>query len=374
MTMVRLPDRIILEPKPVIGWVLPLALSLDRIHPGYLRYLTTASALKRQCNFISLSLLDEHGPDYLASHFRSAGLIENCSSLDPAAQVARTLIVRRAADIIQTAGILGSAPSTALRVLHRIGDEPLSRSGYRALINLICDPQKERSTSLSGTFPVTECTLQAALQLPTPLVRPEVLTRLKSVEQIDELSAAFDLIFLLLPEEIQNNAWQSLAALGPSTSLKSWLRRLVEQIPRYPVSGPVSDDAETMLLSSPRLMADTGRRLQNCLATLLSQPLLNRYIYYLWKKPEAVIELRCLSKGFFVLKGVHTTGHGTVDAGTLVRIRDKFEATGRVLIGAEHAEARIANRGAKMLDVWDRGLPNFDDEDVVDLLDIEDAA
>jgi hypothetical protein len=207
-----------------------------------------------------------------------------------------------------------------------------------------------------------------------PLVRPEILTRLKSVEQIDQLSAAFDLLFPLLPEEARASAWQSLASLQPTASLKAWLRRLVEKIPRYPISGPLKDDDEAMLLSSPRMMADTGRRLQNCLATLISQPLLNRYVYYLWSKPEAVIELRCLSGGFFILKGVHTTGHGTVDAEAMMRIRVKFEATGKVLVGAEYAEARKANRAAKLLDVWTRGLPDLDDDDVIDLVNIEDAA
>jgi hypothetical protein len=374
--MVRLPDRIVLEPKPVIGWVLPLAIGLDRAHGGgYLRYLATASSSKRQTNFIALTILDGRGPDYLATQFRSAGLVGGYSGLDPSAQIARVLIARRAADIIRTDCIFGSASSTALRVLHRIGDEPLPRSGYRALIDLMCNPQHHaRAQSFGQECPVTETSLQAALKLPIPLVRTEILTRLKSVEQIDELSAAFDLIFPLLPEAIQNSAWQSLAALDPSTSLKSWLRRLVEQIPRYPVSGPVRDDAETTFLSSPRAMADTGRRLQNCLATLISQPLLNRYVYYLWSKPEAVIELRCLSRGYFVLKGVHTTGHGTVDAESLMRIRGKFEGTGRVLIGAEHAEARRANRGAKMLDAWTRGLPDLDDDEVIDLLNLEGAA
>jgi hypothetical protein len=373
--MVRLPDRIILKPKPVVGDVLPLALSFDRIHPGYLRYLTTASALKRQCNFISLSLLDEHGPEFVASHFRAAGLIENCSSLDPAAQVARALIMRRAADIIQTACIFGSASSTALRVLHRIGDEPLSRSGYRALIDLMSDPQhRARAQSFGQECPVTETSLQAALKLPIPLVRTEILTRLKSVEQIDELSAAFDLIFPLLPEEAQASAWQSLSSLQSTASLKAWLRRLVEKVPKYPVSGPLSDDAETMLLSSPQMMADTGRRLKNCLATLVVQPLLSRYVYYLWCNPSAVIELRCLSQGFFVLKSVHTTGHETVDAATMMQIRDKFERTGKVLVGAECAEATKANRAAKLLDVWTRGLPDFDDDEIIDLFNLEDAA
>jgi hypothetical protein len=374
--MVRLPDRTILEPKPVIGWVLPLAISLDRANGGgYLRYLTTASSLKRQTSFIALANLDEHGPDYLASQFRSAGLIESHSDLDPAAQIARVLIAARAVDICGCDCLFGAASSTALRVLHRIGSEPLSRSGYRALTNLMCNPQQnERARIFSQECPVTEITLQAALRLPVPLVRPEVLTRLKSVEQIDELSAAFDLLFPLLPEAAQASAWQSLASLQPTASLKAWLRRLIEKVPRYPISGPLSDDAEAMLLSSPQMMADTGRRLKNCLATLVVQPLLSRYVYYLWLNPSAVIELRCLSQGHFLLKGVHTSGHGTVDPGTLVLIREKFEASGRVLIGAEHAEARIANRGAKMLDVWDRGLPNFDDEDVVDLIDLEDAA
>jgi hypothetical protein len=375
MPMPRLPNHIVLEPKPVTGPLLTLTLGLDRSFPGYLRYLTTASALKRQVNFIVLTILDEYEIGYLASQFRSAGLVKSYSDLDPAAQVARVLIAARAVDICRCDFLFGAASSTALRVLHRIGSEPLSRSGYRALTNLMCNPQyNERARIFSHECPVTETSLQAALKLPIPLVRTEILTRHKSVEKIDELSAAFDLIFPLLPEVIQNNAWQSLAALNSSTSLKSWLRRLVENIPRYPVSGPLSDDAETTFLSSPRAMADTGRRLQNCLATLISHPLLNRSVYYFWRNPECIVELRCLSKGFFVLKDIHSRGHGTVDAETMLRIRTRFEATGRVLIGAEHAEATRANRAAKLLDVWTRGLPDFDDDEVIDLFNLEDTA
>jgi len=64
MPMPRLPDRIILEPKPVTGPLLAMALGLDRAQPGYFRYLTTASALKRQVNFIApvlVHLSEEHG-------------------------------------------------------------------------------------------------------------------------------------------------------------------------------------------------------------------------------------------------------------------------------------------------------------------------
>ncbi|MBL0404240.1 hypothetical protein JKG68_09700 [Microvirga aerilata] len=367
-------DKITLRPNPVTGPLLVTSLGLDRAHPGYLRYLTTASTLKRQANFVALMVLEDIGPDYLASRFRAVGLVDDTIASDCSAQIAQVLITARAQDICGCDVLFGTASSTALRVLHRIGNEPLSANGYRALIDLIFNPEhRERGRIFSQECPVSETTIKAALRLPILLVRPEVLTRLKSVEQIDELSAAFDLIFPLLPGAIQSDAWQSLEALSPSTSLRSWLRKLVEKIPRYPVSGPISDDAEMTFLSSPRAMADTGRRLQNCLATLLSQPLLNRYVYYLWHKPECVVELRCLSRGYFVLKGVHTTGHGTVDAVTLMHIRKKFESTGKVLVGAENAEARKANRAAKLLDVWGRGLPNLDDDEVFDLIDIEDT-
>ena len=60
--MTRLPDRIILEPKPVTGPLLAIALGLDRSYPGYLRYLTTASPLKRQTNFIALTILKDADP------------------------------------------------------------------------------------------------------------------------------------------------------------------------------------------------------------------------------------------------------------------------------------------------------------------------
>jgi hypothetical protein len=368
------PDKITLRPNPVTGPLLVSCLLLDRAHPGYLRYVTTASTLKRQVNFVALMVLEQNGPDYLASHFRAAGLFEDANTSDCLAQIAHVLIIARAQDICGCDVLFGTASSTALRVLHRIGNEPLSRIGYRTLIDLMCNSEyQERGRIFSQECPVSESTLQAALRLPISLVRPEVMTRLNSVEQIDQLSAAFNLIFPLLPEGIHQEVWQSLETLRPTTSLRKWLQRMVEKINAYPISGPLSDDAETTFLNSPRAMADTGRRLQNCLGTLISQPLLSRYVYYLWSKPEAVIELRCLSRGFFVLEGVHTTGHGAVDAGTLIRIRQKFESTGRVLVGAEYAEARKANKGAKLLDVWRGGLPNLDEEDVIALMDFEEA-
>jgi hypothetical protein len=187
---------------------------------------------------------------------------------------------------------------------------------------------------------------------------------------------AYNLIFPLLPEAMHPEVWQCLAALTPGTSLKRWLARIIEKVPTYPIRGPVSDDAEITLLSSPKAMRDAGLRLQNCLGTLIAQPLLQRSIYYLWNspEPEVAIELQCLSDGFFLLKGVHAKGNGAVDVEVLKRVRAKFQAAGKVLVGAESAQAKEINRCAKLLNVWDQALPDFDDDEIIDLLDVGDAA
>src|SRR5215210_5392268 len=128
--MLRLPDRIILEPKPVTGPLLAIALGLDCSYSGYLRYLMTASSLKRQTNFIALTILKECGPDYLASQFRAAGLIDDLSGSDASAYVARVLITARAQDICKSEALFGAASSTSISLLHRIGNGPLPPSAY----------------------------------------------------------------------------------------------------------------------------------------------------------------------------------------------------------------------------------------------------
>jgi hypothetical protein len=244
MPMPRLPNRIILEPKPVTGPLLAIALGLDRSYPGYLRYLTTASSLKRQTNFIALTILKERGPDYLASHFRAAGLIDDLSGSDPSAQIARVLIAARAQDICKSEALFGTDSSASFNLLHRIGNDPLPPSAYQSLIELMRNPKhRERARNFSQECPVFEASIDAALRLPLPLVRKEIICRLQSTERIDELIVAFDLIFSLLPETTHPEVRQSLESLLPERSLKRWLEKAIAKIPRFPIYGPVNDDA-----------------------------------------------------------------------------------------------------------------------------------
>ena len=121
-------------------------------------------------------------------------------------------------------------------------------------------------------------------------------------------------------------------------------------------------------------MREIGLRLQNCLGTKANESLLQRCLFYFWHDPEAVIELQCLSRGFFLIRGIHTKGHGAVDAEAMRRIRAKFESTGKVLVGAESAQATEINRCSKLLDVWNRELPDLHEDDLIDLMEIVDAA
>ncbi|MBL0403792.1 hypothetical protein JKG68_07440 [Microvirga aerilata] len=368
-------DKITLRPNPVTGPLLVTVLGLDRSYPGYLRYLTTASSLKRQTNFIALAILDERGSDYLASHFRAAGLTEGFSGSDSSAQVARVLITARAQDICRSEALFGANSCASGGVLHRIGNDPLSPSAYHSLIQLMRNTQhRDRARVLSQGCSVSDFTVAAALRLPLPLVRQEIISRVHAAERIDELIVAFNLMFPLVPEAAMPEVWQSLESLPPGRSLKRWLERVIDKVPRFPISGPVSDDGETTFLSSPRAMREAGLRLQNCLGTRINDSLLQRCIFYFWHDPEAIVELQCLSKGYFLVRGVHGKANGALDGDVLRKIRAKFEATGKVLVGAESAHAKEINRCSKLLDVWNRELPDLHDDEIMDLMEVEDAA
>src|SRR5688500_2734429 len=123
------------RPRPIDGWALSGLIELDEARPGTLRFLLSASALRRQAFFITSSLL-RNGVDEVASRLRP--LCADQPQPSPLAEVASVLATCRVRDIVRALygdveGLVGA--------LGRLGHDPLHPLAYRSLVSLLSDPQ-----------------------------------------------------------------------------------------------------------------------------------------------------------------------------------------------------------------------------------------
>jgi hypothetical protein len=210
--------------------------------------------------------------------------------------------------------------------------------------------------------------------VPPSLLRQEFICGLHSVEQIEQVRAALDLILALLPEPAHGELWQSLSSMSLSRSraLSKWLRRMIDKVPSFSMTPPMKDDSDVTFLSSPAAMHDCARRFSNCLKAKVPLVALQRNAYYEWHSPGAIIELKSLSRDFWLVDGIHGVRNGPVDAVTLQAIRAKLEVAG-ILVPAQFAHARHINRCASLLGVYDFGGPDLGEEDF-DLAQLEEVS
>jgi hypothetical protein len=362
-----------LNPQPVSGWVLPVALRFDRAAPGYLAYLLTSGTLRRQNSFLAMSVVEDKGEEFLATAFDAAGLANGCLSSNPLIQIAHCLINARAEAIWKA--ICSPEAAASVHLLHRVGNGPLSRPAYRGLIALMSRSElRDRGSLLSHDFPISEITIEAALSMPTDWMRPELISRIQSASQLSQLRCALDLVMSLIPHDRHVEVCQSLENLSPATPLGMWLVRLLERVPSFPVVGPLPDDEEVRLLNSPEALKEAGSRFRNCLKSKIPLVALGRVVYYEWLHSPHIVELQVLSRQQHLFIAVYAPKGQSVTADTLRTISAKFEKAG-ALVPAQFAEFRQINQCASLLGVYDWGNPDADeDDDIIDIAILEDAA
>lgn len=362
-----------LNPQPVTGWPLPVAIRLDRAAPGYLSYLLTSGTLKRQSNFLAMSVLEDKGEEFLANTFNTTGLATGCLNSTPLAQIVHVFINARAEAIWEA--ICGQEPAASVRLLHRIGNGPLSRPVYRGLIALMSRPElRDRGSLLSHDFSISEIAIEAALSMPTDWMRPELISRIQSASELSQLRCALDLVMSLVPTERHDEIWQSLENLSPATPLGMWLVRLLERVPSFPVVGPLPDDEEVRLLDSPEKLKEAGSRFRNCLKSKIPVVALSRAVFYEVLSSPHIVELQVLSRQHYLFRAVYAPKGQSVTADMLRTISAKFEKAG-TLVPAQFAEFRQINQCASLLSVYEYGNPDpGDDDNILDLSILEDIA
>jgi hypothetical protein len=358
----------------VKGWVLPVAIRIDCASAGYLRYLCSASALKRQTAFLTFAVLEKHSPEYVALRFRQAELPDCEPHLDAIVQIGNVLRTARARDICRA--LFGDTSSTLVSLLSRASHDAFPQHVYGHLIDLACRPEhRDRVELLRSGDKITKENVEVVLRLSPALLCREALVRLYSQKQADQLIAALELIRALHPTLADADILWSLRALSGATSLGNWAARWIDKAERFLITPPLLDDQDVTFLASPKAMREAGQgTFRNCLATKTLAVALGRAAYFAWRS-DAVVELEALSRGW-VMSGIHGPRNSRVDRALMRTIRTKFEAAG-VLVPARYAQAAAVNRCARLLPIYDFGCPDLGDEDdaeEIDLNELRDVA
>jgi hypothetical protein len=98
------------RPRPITGWALSKLVECDAVHPSTLRLALTASPLRRQAIFLTLSHLHFTSPESLAARLYPA---EAPASSDPLWAISTGLVTMRVRDLVQAlhpgvAGLMGA--------------------------------------------------------------------------------------------------------------------------------------------------------------------------------------------------------------------------------------------------------------------------
>jgi hypothetical protein len=329
------------------GWALDAAITLDEVSPGILRFVTTASVLRRQAVFAVLADVAHEGAEEIAARLRP--LLPDGSPLiaDHLAAISTVLMTRRVRDITQA--IYGPVEGL-VGILGRLGDKPLHPGTYRTIVSILSQPEhRTRAKVLRQMEKVAASAPSILLALQSPFILSSVAECFRSVEQVLEFRSAVDLIRRVVPQVTELELAKSIADLGPDARLDDWTIRWINKAECFLVAPPIQDDGELVGLRSAKALRDAGKRYSNCLATKVGPCAVGRYGYaeYL---PGAVIEMVSLSQGQWVLNGIYGPNNLPVDTAMAHRVYRKLQAAG-VLVPARVAHGKPWNAVARLMGI-----------------------
>jgi hypothetical protein len=344
------------RPRPFSGSYLETACLLDSAYPGFLNRLLHASDLRRAAIFAALAEVKLSSIEEVAARLRPISPPACHADLDAYAQIARALMIARAREI--TRAIYGGVPDGLLGLLARLGGDPLPDRGlYRLAHSLFADPQhRARSKLLCQTIgPLRAAKIEVAARLDPALLHPAVFERVADTERVEALHAALALIRAVVPEATDEALRFSLDGLSSTDrQLSVWIGRWLRRMTRLPVAPPIPEDDPDLRLVRGCDMVELGRRFQNCAATRLGYLALGTRAYLEWtgEGGPAVIELRGLSNGGFVVEDIRGIRNAEPGSALLARIQTKLATVG-VVSFTGLGQSPKANALKGLLDAYD---------------------
>lgn len=358
------------QPRPFGGFYLEVATKLDAACPGYLNRLLYASTLKRAIQFAVYAEIDFSQPEAMATRLRALAPDACYPGLDPVAQIARGLLALYPRDIARA--VFGTVPEGFLGLLGRLGADPLPEpADYRLAFDLFADPANKARAKLlrQKEGQISAKHLRIATSLDPVLVHQQAFERIRSDHQAETLNMAVGLIRQLHPALTDETLHASLDGLSPKDrELTDWVGTWLSKAEVVPMTSPFPANDPDLKLISPVRLAELGRRFRNCAASYASYLALGTHLVFEWIRPgqTAVIVLRSLSDGRWLIEQVRSDSNGVPDRETLLAIRTKLQAHGILRYGGA-AQAEITKRLAHFLslygleghgDLLDEGLPD----------------
>jgi len=362
------------HPRSFSGFYLEVASKLDAACPGYLNRVLCASNLKRAIQFAAYAEIDFLHPEMMAARLRALAP-DVCGAIDnPLAQIAHGLRALYPRSITQA--MYGSVPEGFIGVLGRLGPDPLpDPADYRLAFNLFADPANKARAKLlrQKNGQVSAKHLRVAARLAPPLVHQQVFERVRGEFAVESLNLALGLIQQLHPSVPDAVLQATLEGLSPKDrDLSEWVGTWLSKAEVVPMTSPFPAADPDLRLISPAKLAELGRRFRNCAASYAAYVSLGTHLVFEWTRPGqmAVIVLRSLSDGRWLIEQVRSESNDVPERETLLAIRAKLEHYSILHYGSS-GRAEITRRLANFLrlygleghgDLLDEGLPNpFED-------------
>ena len=239
-----------------------------------------------------------------------------------------------------------------------MGHQPFANPRlYRVLHDLFVTPvNRQRANVLRESGgPLNQTTIQIVRELDAPWLRPEIVIRLRSLEEMRLFQDAVTVITYLRPDLSDDDLARSFENLGARTDLQTWVSRFIESATRFPPGPPIADDAEFRCLRTGAEMQDVARYFRNCLASKIPEVALGRVGFVLYAPGPALIELARLTDGLndqWALDAVHGAGHADLSPDAVRSIRSKLTGAG-ILIPSRFNEPRHVRSVGHLLGLFD---------------------
>jgi hypothetical protein len=319
--------------------------------PGFLPFILSTSRLRRQAIFAAVPVLHRLGAKVVAQRLCH---LAPAASLDAQARIAHAFMTApRAREIVRAT--YGSVPVGFLGALKRIGDRPLSRSSlYRKLFDIFAlREHRARARVLrQGSGAIRELQIDLLGHLDPRLLHPNVVCRIRSVDQAVTVSAALALVRKVVSTATEEAVRTSLLHLGKdtdfATSISRWLDRMDQPSHLPPIT---LDHPDFRPLTTGDAMRDARRRYKNCIAVRVPYVAAGIEFYVEWRHPPgAIVELRRLSDENFILTEIHGPENKPPEPSTVLAIRSGLAGLG--IPGLSYGEGRSVQGVLRLLGIW----------------------
>ncbi len=302
----------------LLGWATDSLVQLDRLAPGLIGRVLTASPKSRQAIFTVLATRM-----LIAQHDNALGRVDDGDDVN----LAFVLREGRAREILAYA--FGGVAEGWLGALERLGGQPMSSlNAYVKLHRVFADPKHGRKAeALRHVGQITEKMLSVLDVLDERWVHAETLKRLHDVTAAKDFNRAIAFVQSVSSKATDEAVAAAIARLAPTARLSSIVRRYIRRADRFPPHALHGDD-DMRPLNSARDFIEAARRYRNCLASMIDRALIGQVAFAEFRR-EAIVELRplTLDRGW-VLDGVHVARNAHVPTSVAEEVERKCASVG----------------------------------------------